>query len=158
MDSSSQAFRPAKTEETVSHHQKNRCYGGGDLASARQLVYSASCSFNCCAEQGHSVRTTNCGGTAHQQNNLSSCESPAPYLLLQTVHGLWARPSSSASSSECVFLRPQKGKKSETRMTANVPKRRSKKIKDSKERYLLGQKRNLQIFGVMPFVKLQNDT
>ena len=56
MDSSSQAFRPAKTEETVSHHQKNRCYGGGDLASARQLVYSASCSFNCCAEQGHSVR------------------------------------------------------------------------------------------------------
>ena len=43
-------------------------------------------------------------------------------------------------------------------MTANVPKRRSKKIKESKERYLLGQKRSLQIFGVMPFVKLQNDT
>ena len=31
-------------------------------------------------------------------------------------------------------------------------------IKGSKERYLLGQKHNLQIFGVTPFVKLQNDT
>ena len=26
------------------------------------------------------------------------------------------------------------------------------------ERYLLGQKRNLQIFGVIPLIKLQNDT
>ena len=31
-------------------------------------------------------------------------------------------------------------------------------MKGSKERYLLGQKHNLQIFGVIPFVKLQNDT
>ena len=30
--------------------------------------------------------------------------------------------------------------------------------KRSKERYLLGQKHNLQILGVVPFVKLQNDT
>ena len=28
----------------------------------------------------------------------------------------------------------------------------------SKERYLLGQKYNLQIFGVIPFIKLQNHT
>ena len=36
--------------------------------------------------------------------------------------------------------------------------RSSKHIKGSKERYLLEQKHNLQIFGVIPFVKLQNDT
>ena len=35
---------------------------------------------------------------------------------------------------------------------------RSKHIKGSKERYLLGQKYNLKIFGVIPFIKLQNDT
>ena len=35
---------------------------------------------------------------------------------------------------------------------------RSKHMKGSKERYLLGQKHNLQIFGVILFVKLQNDT
>ena len=34
----------------------------------------------------------------------------------------------------------------------------SKHIKGSEERYLLGQKQSLQIFGVIPFVKLQNDT
>ena len=37
-------------------------------------------------------------------------------------------------------------------------KTRSKHITDSKERYSLGQKRNLQIFGVIPFIKLQTDT
>ena len=46
----------------------------------------------------------------------------------------------------------------ETRMTASVLKTSSKHIKGSKERYLLGQKHNIQIFGVIPFVKLQNDT
>ena len=35
---------------------------------------------------------------------------------------------------------------------------RSKHIKGSKERYLLGQKHGLQIFRVIPLVKLQNDT
>ena len=35
------SLRPVKTEETVSHHQNNRCKGGGDLTSAKQLVYSA---------------------------------------------------------------------------------------------------------------------
>ena len=34
----------------------------------------------------------------------------------------------------------------------------SKHLKGSKERHLLGQKHNLHIFGVIPFVKLQNDT
>ena len=34
----------------------------------------------------------------------------------------------------------------------------SKHIKGSKERYLVGQKHNLQIFEVIPFIKLQNDT
>ena len=47
---------------------------------------------------------------------------------------------------------------SETRMTASVLKKiKSKHIKGSKERYLLGQKHNLQIFGAIPFIKLQND-
>ena len=31
-------------------------------------------------------------------------------------------------------------------------------MKGSKERYLLEQKHNLQMFGVIPFIKLQNDT
>ena len=36
---------------------------------------------------------------------------------------------------------------------------RSKHTKGLKERYLLGgEKHNLQIFGVIPLVKLQNDT
>ena len=35
---------------------------------------------------------------------------------------------------------------------------RSKHMKGSKERYLLEQKHNLQMFGVIPFIKLQNDT
>ena len=35
---------------------------------------------------------------------------------------------------------------------------KSKHINGSKECYLLGQKHNLQIFGVIPFVRLQNDT
>ena len=43
-------------------------------------------------------------------------------------------------------------------MAANVLKTLSKHIKSSAERSLLGQKHKLQIFGVIPFVKLQNDT
>ena len=50
-----------KIKETVSHHQNNRCYGGGDLASAKQLGYSVICSFNSCAEKSHRVRTSSCG-------------------------------------------------------------------------------------------------
>ena len=34
----------------------------------------------------------------------------------------------------------------------------SEHTKRSKERYLLGQDKNQQIFGVIPFVKLQNDS
>ena len=41
-------------EHTVSHRQKNKCYGGaGDPDSVKQLVYSATCSFNGCAERSH---------------------------------------------------------------------------------------------------------
>ena len=43
-------------------------------------------------------------------------------------------------------------------MKARDLKTRSKHIKGSKERYLLGQKHTLQIFGKIPFVKLQNHT
>ena len=32
------------------------------------------------------------------------------------------------------------------------------KLQSAKERYLLEQKHNLQIIGVIPFIKLQNDT
>ena len=60
--------------------------------------------------------------------------------------------------------------KSEARLTASILKQdpsikkrlkrtlfiRSKHIKDSNERYLLGEKHNLQISRVVPFVKLQN--
>ena len=35
---------------------------------------------------------------------------------------------------------------------------RSKHIKGSKERCLLGENTNMRIFGVIPFIKLQNDT
>ena len=37
-------------------------------------------------------------------------------------------------------------------------RRISKYRKSSKESYVLGQKQNLQLFGVIPFVQLQNDT
>ena len=44
-------------------HRQNNSYVKavhGDLASAKQLVYSANCCFNCCAEQSHkdNVRNT----------------------------------------------------------------------------------------------------
>ena len=48
--------------------------------------------------------------------------------------------------------------KSETRMTARVPKQDSNTYNVQKNAYLLGQKHNLQIFGVIPFMRLQNDT
>ena len=47
--------------------------------------------------------------------------------------------------------------KSDARMTASVVKQDTS-IKRSKERYLLGQKHSLQIFGVIPIIRLQNDT
>ena len=48
----------------VKHHETG---SGGDLASAKQLLYSATCSFASCAEQSHkdraTVRTTGCWTT-----------------------------------------------------------------------------------------------
>ena len=55
---------------------------------------------------------------------------------------------------EMLSLLTQLNQTSETRMTARVLKH----MKGSTERCLLGQKRNLQIFTVIPLVKLQNDT
>ena len=70
-------LRPAKAEEIFSYHQNNRCKGCGDLASAKQLVYSATCSFNSCAEQSRKdrARTSSC---SNLKRCLTCCESPAP--------------------------------------------------------------------------------
>ena len=35
------------------HHQNNRYYSDGEPASAQQLMYFATCSFNSCGEQSH---------------------------------------------------------------------------------------------------------
>ena len=43
-------------------------------------------------------------------------------------------------------------------MTASVLDQDPKYIKGSKERCLLGQNTICKIFGVIPFMKLQNDT
>ena len=61
-NNSSEALQPAKTNESVSNHQNNICLGGWDLASAKQLVYSATSSFNSCGEQSHKdrVQRSNC--------------------------------------------------------------------------------------------------
>ena len=49
--------------------------------------------------------------------------------------------------------------KSETRMTVSVlVLTRSKQITGSKERYLLGKNTVCQLWGVIPLIKLQNDT
>ena len=51
----------------------------------------------------------------------------------------------------------QQPQESETRMTASGLKQ-DPNTKGSNECYLLRQKHWLQMFGVVPFVKLQNDT
>ena len=48
--------------------------------------------------------------------------------------------------------------KSAPRMTASVPKQDPNTHKVQKNAYLLGQKHYLQMFGVIPLVKLQKDT
>ena len=53
----------------------------------------------------------------------------------------------------------KKNKKSETRMTASVKKNlKIQTHKRFKRTYLSGQKHNMQIFGVIPFIKRHNDT
>ena len=42
-------------------------------------------------------------------------------------------------------------------MTASVLKHQTHSLKGPKEQYLSGQDENQQIFGVIPFVRLQND-
>ena len=39
LNSLSQALWPTRTGKTDCHHQNNRCYGGEDLTSTKQLVY-----------------------------------------------------------------------------------------------------------------------
>ena len=53
MSSSSQAPQPAKAKKAIGHHQHNKGYGGVNPASVKQLVYSATFSFDSCAEQSH---------------------------------------------------------------------------------------------------------
>ena len=43
-------------------------------------------------------------------------------------------------------------------MTASVVKQDPNTEKVQKNAYLLGHKNSLQIFGVIPFIELQNDT
>ena len=48
------ALRPITTEETVSHFPpRTTILRSWDPANAEQLVYSASCCFNSCAERSH---------------------------------------------------------------------------------------------------------
>ena len=42
---------PTRKNRKDRHHQNNRYWGGGELASPRQLAYFATCSFNGCEEQ-----------------------------------------------------------------------------------------------------------
>ena len=49
-------------------------------------------------------------------------------------------------------------KKSETGTTASILKQDPNTQNVQKNVYLLGHKHNLQMFRVIPFVKLQNDT
>ena len=53
VSSSSQSPQPAKAKKAIGHHQHNKGYGGVNPASVKQLVYSATFSFDSCAEQSH---------------------------------------------------------------------------------------------------------
>ena len=67
MRGSSAQFDPQKTEEAVDHrHNNNYVKAVGDLASAKQLVYSANCCFICCAEQSH-MKTMSVATAAEEQ-------------------------------------------------------------------------------------------
>ena len=83
------------------------------------------------------------GGTAS-----SLTEMCRDILLAQTIHhGRMAQtPADQQATGD---------RKSKTKIPS---KSRSKHTKGSKECYLLRQKHNLQIFRVIPFIRLQNDT
>ena len=61
MNSSSHALRSANTEKTPAAWQQ-QYYNFQDGVTTKQTVYSATCSFDSCAEQSHKdrVRTTSC--------------------------------------------------------------------------------------------------
>ena len=52
MNSSSQAVRPGKTDRKDRQASLEQS-GGGDLATSRQPVHSAMCSFNTCGDHSH---------------------------------------------------------------------------------------------------------
>ena len=49
-------------------------------------------------------------------------------------------------------------KETQYKVWKNLTERKSKHINSSRECYLLGQKHSLQIFGVTPIIRPQNDT
>ena len=55
MNSSSLALWPAKTRKDH-HHQNNRYWGGGELASTKQLPCFATSFFDSCGELSHSAQ------------------------------------------------------------------------------------------------------
>ena len=59
------------------------------------------------------------------------------------------------AQSTVTVISEQDGGEMERDMDGQI---RSKRIKGPKELYLSGQKHSLQIFGVIPFVRLQNDS
>ena len=63
-----------------------------------------------------------------------------------------------AAQARVSSTQKKKKEKKKRALAALKKKKKKKKKKCSKERYLLGRKHNLQIFRVIPFVKLQNDT
>ena len=112
MSSSSQALWPAKTEETVSHHQNNRCYGGGigNIASAKQLVYFEACSFNF-----HHL----CGSNSQRPDN---------QLLKSVAYGLWSLTFPTCT----IFWLPELFTActyAKTKFDCTTPKQTNKKVK-----------------------------
>ena len=60
-------LQPAKLGKTDCHHQNKRYEGGGDLASAKQLVYFTTCSFNTCGEHRNTEPRESAVGTQNEQ-------------------------------------------------------------------------------------------
>ena len=73
------------------------------------------------------------------------------------MFGSWFRTLAVILVSDFVVDGIGCGTKGNGRIESKALTTRSKHVEGLTERYLLGQKHNLQIFGVIPFVKLQND-
>ena len=88
-----------------------------------------------------------------QDKNFGSCGFPDEKTVIFAAVVLH-RESNSATEDSLSLRRPRL----ESLSGKQWRQIRSRHIKGSKESYLFRQKHNLQIFGVIPFVKLQNDT